>query len=253
MDSGEMPQVECLRCEKEFYVTPYRYKRNLALFSARFFCSMKCYIEYRKEHGEYQGKRNPAWKGGVTRQPYICKKCGKTFFRPNVSSKLRHTVKFCSKKCRGEWYSKIQKGRRSHKRYDLLKDDVTIPDIKYVIYFAGFFDGEGSVMIVRMNLYDYPILSIGNTNKQVIDWTQEKFGGGSRTERKGSKKRKTFYVIRWEAFLEVEKILSAILPYLIVKKEKAENALNFSHQRISEIKRMSEELYGVIGTTDTKV
>lgn len=238
-----MPVVKCLRCEKKFYVTPHRYKRNMSLFNERFFCSIKCSSEYRKEHNEYYGERNPAWKGGITKQPFICKNCGKTFFRPNVSSKLRYLVKFCSVKCSGEWLSKIQPGRRKlPHRFDKLKDEVFVTtDERTLAYIAGFFDGEGSVFMTK----DYPAVTFSNTCKDVIEWIRGNLGGGSLIETRYINHYRTSYTLRYQALLEVDKILSALRPYLIVKKKDVDKVLTVVQQKIDEIKLISQRLYGV--------
>jgi len=47
------------------------------------------------------------------------------------------------------------------------------------------------------------------------------------------------YTLRYEALLEVEKILSALIPYLIVKKLKAETALTMVQNKLKELKDIS--------------
>lgn len=103
-------------------------------------------------------------------------------------------------------------------------------------YIAGFFDGEGSVVITgrgrgkgrpnngRLDL----TVSIVNTDHDVIQMIRASAGSGFVTtrNRKGSLGRKTLYVVQWSG-RAAEAFLQEIYPYLRVKKGKAEVALRF--------------------------
>src|SRR5665213_3585254 len=60
------------------------------------------------------------------------------------------------------------------------------------IYAAGFFDGEGSVQIFRSryikpgyrSLYYCIRVNIANTDRSVLEWTKERWGGGIISERR---------------------------------------------------------------------
>jgi hypothetical protein len=105
-------------------------------------------------------------------------------------------------------------------------------------YLAGLFDGEGSVNIFKqsrsyMAYSAYFIeISIGNTHEGVLNWVLEKFGGrvahNSDHRTAGSRK-----VWRWRASSnEAYEILVAMLPYLIVKKEQAQLAIEFRERQV---------------------
>jgi len=52
--------------------------------------------------------------------------------------------------------------------------NVTIEDLAY---FAGFFDGEGSVKAAVYRRQTQAGINIGNTNRAILDWIKQKFGG----------------------------------------------------------------------------
>ena len=94
-------------------------------------------------------------------------------------------------------------------------------------YIAGFMDGEGSICFClgrRMN----PTIQFPNTNKEVIEWLLKKLtvGGLSITVReKKNPNWKTLYQIHIGGIKNVYDILKKIEPYLIIKKDKAQEAI----------------------------
>ena len=103
-----------------------------------------------------------------------------------------------------------------------------------LIYLAGIIDGEGSIIIWsnvgpnktrgKYNLKVY----VSSTDKILIDWIQENFGGHTYTNNAPSRKQhwKTSYlwVIDRPKTLE---FLKEIHPFLIIKKERCEIAIKF--------------------------
>lgn len=104
------------------------------------------------------------------------------------------------------------------------------------IYFAGLFDGEGCISINKIvgekQGYKRPgfqlRLSITNTNKEVLEEVQKKFGGKLYTRNR--KNSRTYYdwVVVSKQCIEV---LESLKPYLIIKKRQAEIALEFQKAR----------------------
>lgn len=104
-------------------------------------------------------------------------------------------------------------------------------------YVAGIFDGEGSIGIVvhkksyGARRYPRPHVTIVNTNKQLLDFIHNTFGGqkvASRPPTDGVVKGNLpLYTWTIGSHIDVAAFLEMILPYLIVKREKAEEVLKF--------------------------
>jgi len=96
-------------------------------------------------------------------------------------------------------------------------------------YFAGMFDAEGSISIVKAARPEsYRVLfRVPNNNKDLVDWLAANFSGTVYTTRKPQlgKKRHTWYRKETDE-KEAERLLLAMLPYMIVKRQVAQLALN---------------------------
>jgi hypothetical protein len=107
-------------------------------------------------------------------------------------------------------------------------------------YLAGFMDGEGSFSIVKTyqikqrvdgskvkNIRYHLHVKITNTNKTVLDWIVEHFGG-----QLSNKKQVREWKPKWDLTItgnaSMERFILAIMPYLIVKKKQAQTALDFA-------------------------
>jgi lambda repressor-like predicted transcriptional regulator len=93
-------------------------------------------------------------------------------------------------------------------------------------YFAGIFDGEGSIDF-RAKHRDRSIgcrLSITNTNPALIDWLLTKIGGKAvwRFPIEGTKRRADWHLYRAR---DIRDLLRAAMPFLIIKRNIAETAL----------------------------
>lgn len=88
-------------------------------------------------------------------------------------------------------------------------------------YIAGLFDGEGSVVRARTGYY---ILQIGMTHQGVMEYLAS-MGGSMRTEQPPGN-RQLLYRWRILARREVIEVLQALLPYLRVKRDLANAALD---------------------------
>jgi hypothetical protein len=103
-------------------------------------------------------------------------------------------------------------------------------------YIAGFVDGEGSVGIQRMRYGGknpaYTVsLRIYSTNSNVLVKIHRKLGVGSlRPYERKNKHWKTL----WRLYIlsnQAIEVLQVILPYMIIKKAHAENAIKFQLKR----------------------
>ena len=91
-----------------------------------------------------------------------------------------------------------------------------------IAWAAGFFDGEGSVFI---NNEGYLIVTILNTHLGSIELFRRIVGGGNINEREGSLTgyKKTYSLYYHGAAARL--VLEMLLPYLVIKKEKAEGVM----------------------------
>ncbi len=99
-------------------------------------------------------------------------------------------------------------------------------------YLAGFIDGEGTFYIQevkRKNFLDYwPRFQIVNTNKEVMYWIHETFGGIIHSRDRSNESRNWRVQYQWYVTRNIlDKILPLILPYLIIKKKHAEIMIEF--------------------------
>lgn len=115
-------------------------------------------------------------------------------------------------------------------------------------WLAGFVDGEGYVGLpqygssTKTTHYKYsPRLSIGNTNKKVIEYIVNKFGGTIYEQK--CKKKQYKKVWCWRLYSKkAAYILKLIYPYLKVKKENADIIFEFIKLLQISTKSMPEEI-----------
>lgn len=95
-------------------------------------------------------------------------------------------------------------------------------------YFAGFFDGEGCISVTNPKRGVRVVLT--NTNLEVLEDFNKYFGVGKISMKKRTKKdiyNKPCYMwICWNR--GAEKFLNEIAPFLRIKKQECEIALEFS-------------------------
>jgi hypothetical protein len=110
------------------------------------------------------------------------------------------------------------------------------------IYFAGFFDGEGCITCYSNRTGYYQIkASCTNTKKEVIEQMQVLYGGGIHVMEK-SPLSNSKMAWQWAAGGKtLIPFLQAVLPYLRLKKEQAEMALEFMTTIGGYGERVSEE------------
>ena len=104
---------------------------------------------------------------------------------------------------------------------------MNILDIHKVAYLAGLLDGEGCFGISLYNRKYRPRITMASTNREVLTWVTEHFFGGVHVHHIGSDKAED----AWEVTLGGNKnlivLLSAIIPFLIIKRANAEVLLKF--------------------------
>ena len=120
-------------------------------------------------------------------------------------------------------------------RTNPLKDSaLKIPDKEKLIYFAGIFDGEGCVRLFKEKKGGrlQPELKVTNTSKELADWLINNFGGRLRVFRLKEERHKPCYDWHIYRTKDIIRLLELILPYLIVKREKASLVLEVSKSKV---------------------
>lgn len=115
-----------------------------------------------------------------------------------------------------------------------------------ISYLAGIIDGEGSIYIQSRNLkgsMDYfPRFQIVNTDKKLMDWIHQTFGGNLYT--KNRLKHNPKWRTQYEWFTTrplMDQLLDLITPFLICKKEHAQIMLEFRKTFKIRIKPVPKE------------
>jgi hypothetical protein len=144
----------------------------------------------------------------------------------------------CSGKVRGRglcdahymrWYSgstatgPIKRDRGSHLRP--LPDHMSRKE--WVIYAAGFIDGEGCISIVRKRKHNcfYLCLSVGQVDPKPLQILKSLWAGCIKEHSVKTARQMHFWTVTCR---QAQKCISEIEPYLIVKKSQALIALKFA-------------------------
>lgn len=97
-----------------------------------------------------------------------------------------------------------------------------------IIYLAGIVDGEGCINIVKYhkeNRYRYRLqLRVINTNRELVDWIKERWGGWITSRNRGSQRTVYEWIVTDQA---AEDMLAEMNGWLIVKRDQANIALDF--------------------------
>ncbi len=111
---------------------------------------------------------------------------------------------------------------------------VVIPSHE-VAYTAGFFDGEGCVNIARYLKRGRPYHTLAiiftNTDFQVLKWLQQRWGGHLTKPTQPSNPRWRPSRHLWLSAGPARPLLRAMLPYLMIKRQQVEIALEFIDAR----------------------
>ena len=113
-------------------------------------------------------------------------------------------------------------GLRKNKKYS-----VKVLSLYESIYFAGFFDGDGSI-----GLYSgIPVLGISITDEKFALYISKLIGSSIRKNRNNYGRE--FFQLRVTSRKFVGSVLRQILPYLVYKKKQAEIMLRFLSSTLS--------------------
>jgi hypothetical protein len=122
-------------------------------------------------------------------------------------------------------------------------------------YLAGFMDGEGSFSIVKTyqivkavdgtkskNARYHLHIKIANTNLPVLQWIVDNFGGTVYTKKNWKAEWKQRYDWTITKNSRMEAFILGILPYLIIKREQAKIALDFTRLHGQEVPEERDRL-----------
>src|SRR5262249_15710023 len=103
-------------------------------------------------------------------------------------------------------------------------------------YMAGIVDCEGCFCLHNAGTHRFASqLHVGNTSPQLMEWLRSNFGGSVSAERRSNPRHKP--VFRWYAAADdLDAMLVALLPYLVVKRAQAELFLAYRRTLAPKIK-----------------
>ncbi len=104
-------------------------------------------------------------------------------------------------------------------------------EINQLAYLAGIFDGEGYLGFHPKNSKQKVRVSIGNTYKPLIDWLST-LGGKIGIPRISKLGKKQTFSWRITGYSNVLIFLTDLEPYLLIKKDKANQVMTFLESRL---------------------
>lgn len=114
-------------------------------------------------------------------------------------------------------------------------------------YLAGIIDGEGCLTIGagnKGNVTNYnSVVMVTSTSEKLVKWLQHNFGGNYYQSGRDVPNCKPAFIWRFLKKADIEKLLLAILPYLIIKREQAILLLEFVRLERSENPQKRSELH----------
>lgn len=112
-------------------------------------------------------------------------------------------------------------------------------------YLAGLIDGEGSITISvhkggrRTKVEGSGEIRVCNTHAGVIEWIQENFGGGISLSKRGPRRLDLFtWILSGQA---AARLLEACLPFMIIKKDRANSFIAYHKLLRSQGARLTDE------------
>jgi len=130
---------------------------------------------------------------------------------------------------------KIRGGRHHVKKF--FPKSIRIPNSQEKLaYFGGIIDSEGTVGFIlnkrRSQEKVAPRLKVGNTDYKLITWLTSEIGGRVYKNKNG--RRKPCYEWFVSGVQNIRPLLEAILPYLVIKRDKAKEVLKFCQKEIEK-------------------
>ena len=106
-------------------------------------------------------------------------------------------------------------------------------------YAAGFMDGEGCINVSSCRTSTYIRVLIVNTNREVLELFQQRWGGDIAQNKRHKAHWKVSYTWR-VSHAACREFLNDIYPFLVIKKKQAEAAFIFFDQQPGKGKRWTE-------------
>lgn len=110
-------------------------------------------------------------------------------------------------------------------------------------YVSGFLDSDGSITFMRRTRkgrkkprYE-PRLTWHNSSKQALQRIQKFISCGwiCRDKRVNKYRQKQMFTLTVTKFVDIERVLKACIPFLVIKKDRAILMLTFCHLRLSKM------------------
>lgn len=109
----------------------------------------------------------------------------------------------------------------AERKYQPSPQQIVAPTDHVAAYLAGMIDADGSIRFRR----GYPFVAIYNTHRPLMDWLMLVLKHGSISN--GNKGRKTVRAWNVHAARDVYALITAVYPFLIVKRRDADAALEY--------------------------
>ena len=157
------------------------------------------------------------------------------FLRTNYS---KHDVAWLVQKLgRSEssiWYKASSLGLKAfpERKYDLSETEKA--------YIAGIIDGEGSILLAKKERGFVPVVIVTNTSEILIDFLEKKIGGRIRTKAQGMGSKPIWRLVVANR-PSVYPLLKLLLPYLVVKRERAGLIIQWCEKRHTSRQPLTEE------------
>lgn len=154
-----------------------------------------------------------------------CPACGKDFETGGRAGDQAQI--WCSRACMGT-------GRFRHGSTPRQMSDVE------AAYLAGVIDGEGTIMLYKANTVRLRLV-VANTKMALLEWCKEHTAVGSIVVKAHANPRHSDSGT-WQANAHAaEGVVAQIRPYLVIKAEQADLALDFQHRRLQPELRADKE------------
>lgn len=94
-------------------------------------------------------------------------------------------------------------------------------------YIAGILDGDGSFSILKGPTSYHPCIQLSNAFKEMSEYLFDKFEGSKRIKKPQQPHHKPLYVWSVRGLGSAKNVLNKVLPYLVLKKERAKFMMDF--------------------------
>ena len=120
--------------------------------------------------------------------------------------------------------------------YNLDMNDTTLS------YAAGFFDGEGSIIISLQRQYHTLNAQVANTHIETLEWLKSTFGGQVYLTKPTKPHHRICGIWRIRS-RQAQAFLEAIVPHLKIKKEQAQLGVSLEQSKPHGTTRITQEVF----------